>query len=204
MRRISLCFFVLVSLSIIMSFACLLKLWFFSQKCLHNDEQCSSQNHISIIWFWVQDVLNNFCGYLAVYWKQSLPFLPIVFYTGYTPLNIWHTHYNNKLREKSSMFLSLLTLEIWCCYDLVTAQIYSICKTRIVSSASVYFLYNAVLDFFTADEFPDIFVLFESRNWFVLKNLCISYIYYIYIYIYIWLMKINTIFRHTYIYRYAR
>ena len=143
MCRISLCFFVLVSLSIIMNFVCLLKLWFFSRKCLHNDEQCSSQNHISIIWFWVEDVLNNFCGYLAVYWKQSLPFLPIVFYTTYTPLNIWHTHYNNKLREKC-----LLTLEIWCCYDLVTAQIYSICKTRIGFKVLLFIFFTMLFSIF--------------------------------------------------------
>ena len=113
MCRISLCFFVLVSLSIIMNFVCLLKLWFFSRKCLHNDEQCSSQNHISIIWFWVEDVLNNFCGYLAVYWKQSLPFLPIIFYTTYTPLNIWHTHYNNKLRENVCWLLKFDVVMTW-------------------------------------------------------------------------------------------
>ena len=113
MCRISLCFFVLVSLSIIMNFVCLLKLWFFSRKCLHNDEQCSSQNHISIIWFWDEDVLNNFCGYLAVYWKQSLPFLPLVFYTTYTPLNIWHTHYNNKLRENVCWLLKFDVVMTW-------------------------------------------------------------------------------------------
>ena len=70
-------------------------------------------------------------------------------------------------------FLNLLTLESWCCCNLVTAKISAISKTREFfpwfKSAFVYLLYNVIFDLVTADEFLEIFIAFKNCRWFVLK-----------------------------------
>ena len=72
-------------------------------------------------------------------------------------------------------FLSLLTLKSWCCCDLVAAQSSAISKIRETfpwfQSAFVYFLYNVIFDFVAPDVILEIFIEFESCNWFVLKSI---------------------------------
>ena len=142
-----------------MNFACLLKLWFFSW------------NEV----FWDEYFLHYFCGYLVVYWKQSLLFLHIAFYITFIPLNILQTWCKKLTSWRMLCFLSLLTLKSWCCCDLVAAQSSAISKTRETfpwfQSAFVYFLYNVIFDFVAPDVILGIFVEFESCNWFVLKSI---------------------------------
>ena len=79
-RRIFFRFFVLVSLSIIMKFACLLKLCFFLENaCIANMVENKDG-----------DFFHHFSSYLVLYWKWSLPFIHIVVYITCIPSSIWH------------------------------------------------------------------------------------------------------------------
>ena len=110
-------FFLLVSLPVIMNFAYLMKLWFFSLSvCM-------------LIWFCNKKSLYHFCGYLVLYWKRSLSFLHIVFYITCIILNMTYVPEQLTL-WKILCFLSLLNIESQCNCDLVAGQCSAISKTR--------------------------------------------------------------------------
>ena len=89
--RISIGFFVLVSLPIIMNFACLLKLWLSSWKCFR----------ANMVWGW--GFFASFLRLFRVILKGVCAF-PIL-------SNIWHLYWNDLLREKSYMFSVCVDLE---------------------------------------------------------------------------------------------
>ena len=99
-RRISLgVFLLLVSLFIIMNFACSLKLWLFSWKCLHA--------HMVLGW----RISTSFPWLFSLTLKSVSVFPIYCFYITFIQSSIWHIRGNNSFREKSC-FLSLVTL-LW-------------------------------------------------------------------------------------------
>ena len=100
-RRISLGVFVMASLSMIMSFACLLKSWFFSWKCLD----------ANMVLEW--GIFPSFS------WLHSLILKAVSAYPKHCDL---HRAGAIIFVKKLVCFLNLLTLGSWCCCNLVTAK----------------------------------------------------------------------------------
>ena len=131
-------------------------------------------NACMLIWYLDEDFLHHFCGYLVVHWKQSLYFLHNCF-----------LHNENSIKYTTYALEQLTSWKVlyvlWICWLLKVDVVVSWWQHRVllflkhkehfpgfkvllfVSFMMLFF------DFVAADEFLEIFVAFESCNWFFLK-----------------------------------
>ena len=155
-RGISLVF-LLVNFSIIINFACLLKLWFFSQKYLH----------ATMVLGW---------GFVTSFpWLFSLTLKRISVFLTYCFLHNVHfikymTYAQEQLTSRKILcFLSLLALESWCCFRVLLVIFFTMLFSILLlpmSSIRFFLLLKAVTSslwhFFFRDSLTDyIFQIFR-------------------------------------------
>ena len=139
-RKISLAFFVLVSLSIIMNFACLVKLWFYSHKCLHANLVLEWEIFTLFQWLFslILKAVSGFPTYCFLHNVHSINYMTYAL----EQIVWWKILYDSWICWLLKVDVAVTCCSTEVCYFLNTANIYLVLKCFCLFSSQCRFRFG--------------------------------------------------------------